>query len=211
MGIIIEKRSRTGASQVWGDWSETNDAPPYNNTELVEYRPVSEYTIDIDQVTDNVQVNNRNEVVGDGIFDTLMETITRHVDVQFRQQRLTGENYANVYLGLTQTALSQAMDFVKQARMLEIQAENAKLESENTALKGRLLEEQIESEALKNADDGLIVTQINNAKAEVPIKVWSTELGTWASVFSNGKVDNVSTSIDADELASSLATVKGLL
>ena len=84
----------------------------------------------IDRVTTNVSTNADGEVVGDGVFDTLMETVTKHVNAQFESNHITGEEYANVYLGLVQTAMAQSMDFVKNQDLLDAQLIKANAEAE---------------------------------------------------------------------------------
>ena len=177
MALEIEKRTRVSDILEWSDWAVTTDASPFENTDLVEYRVATAYVIDISDVTSNVTVNDDDEVVGDGIFDTLMATITRHVAVQHEEQRITGEDYANVYLGLTQTALTQSMDFAKSSQLLEIQMANA-------------------------AQEGL------NLEKEVPLKLLSTQVGAWTSVFNSGKVDNTPTLIDDEEILAVYNDVK---
>ena len=86
--------------------------------------------IDVSLITDNVELNQNDEVIGTGIFDTLMETITRHIDVQYRNNKITGNEYATVYLGLVQTALSQAVDFAKSKDLIEAQITKAAADAE---------------------------------------------------------------------------------
>lgn len=68
-------------------------------------------TINSADLTSNVQTND-GKVIGDGVFDNLMETITAHLEAQFNAGRLTGSNYATVYLGAMQTAMQSAAQFV---------------------------------------------------------------------------------------------------
>ena len=65
---------------------------------------------DITEITSNVTAAD-GVVTGDGIFDDLMESITAHIENQFDQSRITGTEYATVYLGAMQTALAQSVQF----------------------------------------------------------------------------------------------------
>ena len=56
-------------------------------------------------VTDNV-------VTGTGAFDDLMEAVNIHLDAQYNLGRITGSDYATVYLGAMQAALQQSVAFV---------------------------------------------------------------------------------------------------
>ena len=53
-----------------------------------------------------------NVVTGSGAFDDLMEAVNIHLDAQFNLGRITGSDYATVYLGAMQSALQQSVAFV---------------------------------------------------------------------------------------------------
>ena len=46
-----------------------------------------------------------------GNFDELMKTVTLHLEDQFNAGRITGTDYATVYLGALQSVLAQAVTF----------------------------------------------------------------------------------------------------
>ena len=46
-----------------------------------------------------------------GNFDELMKTVTLHLEEQFNAGRITGTDYATVYLGALQSVLAQAVTF----------------------------------------------------------------------------------------------------
>ena len=48
---------------------------------------------------------------GTGSFDVLMKTIQLHLDEQHQLDRITGSDYATVYLGAMQSAMQQAIQF----------------------------------------------------------------------------------------------------
>ena len=52
-----------------------------------------------------------NVVTGTGAFDDLMEAVNIHLDAQFNLGRITGSDYATVYLGAMQSALQQSVAF----------------------------------------------------------------------------------------------------
>tara|TARA_R100000656_G_scaffold13853_3_gene14039 strand:- start:1581 stop:2114 length:534 start_codon:yes stop_codon:yes gene_type:complete len=52
-----------------------------------------------------------NVVTGSGSFDDLMEAVNIHLDAQFNLGRITGSDYATVYLGAMQSALQQSVVF----------------------------------------------------------------------------------------------------
>ena len=52
-----------------------------------------------------------NVVTGSGSFDDLMEAVNIHLDAQFNLGRITGSDYATVYLGAMQAALQNSVAF----------------------------------------------------------------------------------------------------
>ena len=52
-----------------------------------------------------------NVVTGSGSFDDLMEAVNIHLDAQFNIGRITGSDYATVYLGAMQAALQNSVAF----------------------------------------------------------------------------------------------------
>ena len=69
---------------------------------------------DIDEITRNVTIetnaDNEKYVIGDGIFDNLMETATKHLDAQWNNQRIRGEQYAEVYQQIYMKTLELALN-----------------------------------------------------------------------------------------------------
>ena len=56
---------------------------------------------------------------GTGYFDKLMNTINIQIDNQYQKGRLKGTDYANVYLGLVQSAMVEAFKFELQKDAVE--------------------------------------------------------------------------------------------
>ena len=52
------------------------------------------------------------EWVGTGVFDELMKAINGNIKVQYESGRIKGPEYAAVYLGSMQSAISEAMKFL---------------------------------------------------------------------------------------------------
>ena len=55
--------------------------------------------------------NATTAIDGTGNFDKLMKVVTLHVEKQFTEGRITGTDYATVYLGALQSTLAQAVNF----------------------------------------------------------------------------------------------------
>ena len=56
---------------------------------------------------------------GTGVFDKLMVAINANVELQFDSGRLTGSEYAEVYLGSMQSAISESMKFLLNKKSIE--------------------------------------------------------------------------------------------
>ena len=91
---------------------------------------------------------------GDGVFDKLMIAVTGNVQIQHETGRITGEQYAEVYSGGMQTAMSEAMKFILNKKQIEkgLEAQDVSIAisevqlAENTekwALQRKILENQL--------------------------------------------------------------------
>lgn len=131
--MIIEKRVRALVTDSWGDWIATTDAPTisgYVDTDLVEYRVVESSTVDISDVTHNTSIvtgaDGKYEVTGDGYFDILMATASKHLKTQFDNGRITGPAFAQSYTALYQNTLNQAIQFALSKQQAEVTLDTAK-------------------------------------------------------------------------------------
>jgi hypothetical protein len=63
-------------------------------------------------LTQGSSVTNTNNVItGTGVFDDLMESVTAHLEAQFQLGRITGTDFATVYLGAIQSALQASVNY----------------------------------------------------------------------------------------------------
>ena len=103
----------------------------------------------------NGSINTTNpeqpEWEGTGIFDELMKAINGNIKVQFDSGRIKGTEYADVYLGSLQTAMSEAMKFMlvkdlteKDIALKEVEIANNTIAGENLIKQGTLLDNRIE-------------------------------------------------------------------
>ena len=68
-------------------------------------------TISIVNLTQNVVTSADNVVTGTGIFDDMMTTVNAHMAAQFNLGRITGSDYATVYLTAIQATVQQAVAY----------------------------------------------------------------------------------------------------
>ena len=71
----------------------------------------NEFHIEFSTLSNATAVNTGTAADGTGNFDQLMKVVTLHVEAQFNAGRITGTDYATVYLGALQSTLAQAVTF----------------------------------------------------------------------------------------------------
>ena len=67
--------------------------------------------ITIADLTAGVATDASNVVTGTGVFDDMMETVNAHMAAQFNLGRITGSDYATVYLTAMQATVQQAVAY----------------------------------------------------------------------------------------------------
>ena len=77
---------------------------------------ISEFTANVKKVEDD-----NGAITGTGIFDVLMNTATKHLQVQFDSGKISGELYANAYIQVYQVTLQTAKDIWLQKSTSEAQ------------------------------------------------------------------------------------------
>ena len=77
--------------------------------------------INLGSVTNGTLVNN--EWVGTGAFDTLIAAVNKNIELQYQKGRLTGNDYAQVYLGGMQAVLQQAINYAMNVANSQAQAD----------------------------------------------------------------------------------------
>jgi hypothetical protein len=71
-----------------------------------------------------IDIENVTNTEKTGIFDKLMQSINENIENQFRENRITGSDYATVYLGSMQAALAQSIQFSLQEDLVEAQIDS---------------------------------------------------------------------------------------
>ena len=71
----------------------------------------------------NITELTTSEVAGTGVFDVLMRSAKSHLDLQFRDGRIKGPEYATVYLGSLELAMQTGLAFVLQQRKNDLEAQ----------------------------------------------------------------------------------------
>jgi HD superfamily phosphohydrolase len=100
---------------------------------------------------------------GTGVFDVLMRAMTVHLDREWTEQRLKGQDYAQVYLGSVTAILTNSVQFL-------LQKDKASLDSSLVASQIKLIETQIltakSQNALTDAQTLKVKQETSNLKLE---------------------------------------------
>ena len=122
------------------------------------------------------------QVDGDGVFDLLMQASKAHLEKEYQANRITGKEYSQVYLGMMQAAMQNAVSFL----LGKPQAEKAN--AEICVLEARCKNEQAQ---IKDIVDGVPVAgvlgkqkdlyqaQIDGFKRDAEQKLAKTLIDVW--------------------------------
>lgn len=149
------------------------------------------------QISDLTNSTSETFGEGTGAFDKLMQTVTLHIQEEYENGRVTGTDYATVYLGSFQTVLQQAVQFLlqeqeagKRADLIDSQireseekidliaAQTAKEYEAISASQARTVRENIlnNKQVLKlQKETVLIERQIDKVTAETTDQLYITE------------------------------------
>ena len=140
---------------------------------------ITEFTANVKKVEDD-----NGAITGTGIFDALMNTATKHLQVQFDSGKINGELYANAYIQVYQVTLQTAKDIWlqkstseaqlallnKQADLLSAQIITEGTQRNHLSKQIDLLSEQITLEGIKrnnlSKQTDLLDKQINSEDAK---------------------------------------------
>ena len=104
---------------------------------------------------------------GTGVFDIIMKAANENIKIQNQTSRITGAEYAEVYLGTMQSAISEAMKFLlnKDQSTKDLEVKQANIDLLNRQREGfddnkyqKLFEAQMNAWALMFSS-GLLTTQ----------------------------------------------------
>lgn len=112
----------------------------------------------------DIQLDSITNASGTGVFDKLMEAVNAQIESQYLNNRITGSDYANVYLGGMQAVLQQSMQFVLQEQLTEVQIDDVVA---GTAIKEKQLEvAEVERQAKAYEVSTLLPDQHNTNVAQ---------------------------------------------
>ena len=113
----------------------------------------------------NVTELTTAEIAGTGVFDVLMQSVKNHVQEEHAKSRITGKEYATVYLEALQSTMTQSIEYLLRAKTLGF-------ELDNLGKQGVLLDHQAEI-AIKDAQ--LKFAQIAQTQAQTELTEQQTK------------------------------------
>lgn len=90
-----------------------------------------------------LDINDITNAEKTGIFDRLMNTVNEHIERQYLDNRITNEDYANVYLGSIQAVLAQSIQYGLNEQMTEAQIGGIQAENELKAKQLDIAEQEL--------------------------------------------------------------------
>ena len=121
---------------------------------------------------------------GTGVFDIIMKAANENIKIQNQTSRITGAEYAEVYLGTMQTAISEAMRFI-----LNRDQSTKDLE-------------------VKQANIDLLNRQREGFDDNKYQKLFEAQMNAWALMFSSGLLTTKPEIISNDSASSLYNTLK---
>ena len=180
---------------------------------------MSNFQIDIADFS-NGQIDTTNPQdpswEGTGIFDVIIKAANENIKIQHKTSRITGAEYAEVYLGTMQTAISEAMKFVLQndtlAKEIELkEAQIAKINADKELINAQLLAypvQQAKDNEVKQANIDLLNRQKEGFDDNKHQKLFEAQMNAWALMFSSGLLTTKPEIISNDSASSLYNTLK---
>ena len=167
---------------------------------------------------------------GTGVFDIIMKAANENIKIQNQTSRITGAEYAEVYLGTMQSAIAEAMKILlnkdqitkdlelKQAQIkkkkkeLELkQAQIAKVNADKELTSAQTLaypKQQAKDLEVKQANIDLLNRQKEGFDDNKYQKLFEAQMNAWALMFSSGLLTDKPTIISNDSASSLYNTLK---
>lgn len=168
----------------------------------------------------NGSINNSNpqepKWEGTGVFDIIMKAANENIKIQNQTSRITGAEYAEVYLGTMQTAISEAMKFLlnkdQSTKDLEVKQAQIDVALEEKRLKAAQADaypiQSAKDLEVKQANVVLLNRQKEGFDDNKYQKLFEAQMNAWALMFSSGLLTDKPTIISNDSASSLYNTLK---
>ena len=111
---------------------------------------------------------------GGGLFDEIMTTLKKHIDVEYDKQRIRGADYTKVWLGSMEAALANTTQYLLGNALLDVQ--RRKIEAEILAIEAEREKTELERDKLQFEINELLPLQkqqlqlqVDKLAAEIPL------------------------------------------
>ncbi len=96
---------------------------------------------------------------GTAVFDVLVKAVNENVQIQFESGRITGADYAKVYVNALQACMNQAMTFLLQKQVIE---KDIELKAEQKALLTQQVLTEVQNTAIKTYENTVLQPDQHN-------------------------------------------------
>jgi len=128
-----------------------------------------------------------NRQLADGLFDQLMAAVKYHIDLEWKSQRITGDNYTKVYLGSLESVLANTTQYllgillidekrdqlIQQTEVLEEEARQKRYETD--FILPKQVDKLIAEIALINAQTDKVNKEIEFLDAKIQSELANTD------------------------------------
>ena len=153
---------------------------------------------------------------GTGIFDIIMKAANENIKIQNQTSRITGAEYAEVYLGTMQSAISEAMKFLlnKEQIIKDLELKQAQIDATetDTLIKQKQHTKDLE---VKTAQINKLVDDLLTAAKQRELysrqilgfddnkyqKLFESQLSSWGLMFSSGMLTEKPSIITGDKVS----------
>ena len=144
--------------------------------------------INYDDLSNGTVVNGK--WVGRGIFDKLMNVVNENINIQFNDGRITGAEYAEVYMGSIQEVIRESVAFILQKKVVEgnLIEQDINIEAKEFALEKEKAKWAIDEDTLKNNK------LLSDIEVEYKTKLYDRELD-----FKDAQIDKLAKDSDVIE------------
>ena len=126
-------------------------------------------------------INNNPTANTSGYFEELMTSVNSYIKGEYTSGRITGAEYAQVYLGMMQTAMQQAVQYSLQKDLVQAQVNQAEQQTANLVTEnGNLVKQGLLFDSEKALKDqqrtNLVAEALNIPKQGLLIDAQKTEI-----------------------------------
>ena len=121
---------------------------------------------------------------GTGVFDVLMKAVNENINIQYELARITGSDYATVYLGSLETCIRESINYLKESELKQAQIDKLKDDMLTSAKQRELYQRQIQG--------------FDDNKYQ---KLFESQLSSWGLMFSSGMLTEKPSIITGDKVS----------